>query len=222
VGRYRKKHSPTHTHTDHQTSTVIHTILLVQFTCLTVLSTTYLQVLFDLHVGLGPSTLYFIHFFSHNLIFATHAHSIAACFAVVPMLCRLFLISLSPPNLEICLYPNATHPSDHSHFCSLMCHVIFFPYRPGLTSMQHSVSHTTAVQSFSHNQWYIFIGMQWYQLLKFIPASSNSGLHSRIRISIHTQHVTKLIHLLQLCTGTNIYTSATCTSYRIQTAYTNK
>jgi len=31
-------------------------------------------------------------------------------------------------------------------------HHIFFPYRPGLTSMQHAASHTTAVQPSSHNQ----------------------------------------------------------------------
>jgi len=42
VGRYQKKHSPTHTHHDHQTyfttsSTMIYSILLVQCMCLTVL-----------------------------------------------------------------------------------------------------------------------------------------------------------------------------------------
>ena len=29
-----------------------------------------------------------------------------------------------------------SHPPDHSHLCSLKCHHIFFPYRPGLTSTQ--------------------------------------------------------------------------------------
>ena len=47
VGRYQKKHSPAHTHPDHQTSfinflhllrfTTIYSILYAQFTCLTVL-----------------------------------------------------------------------------------------------------------------------------------------------------------------------------------------
>ena len=32
---------------------------------------------------------------SHHLLFATHTHTIAACSAVVPMLCHLFLISVS-------------------------------------------------------------------------------------------------------------------------------
>ena len=39
-------------------------------------------------------------------------------------------------------YLNATHPSDHSHLCSLKCHLIFFPYRPawpGLICMEHTV-----------------------------------------------------------------------------------
>jgi len=31
-----------------------------------------------------------------------------------------------------------THPSDHSHFCLMEYHLIFFPYRPSLTSMQHT------------------------------------------------------------------------------------
>jgi len=37
----------------------------------------------------------------------------------------------------------------------------------------------------------------WYQLPELIPTNSNSGLHSCISISIHTQHVpqvTKLMH----------------------------
>ena len=52
----------------------------------------------------SSATLYFIvHAFlppSHHL-FTTHAHTIAACFAVVPMSCHLFLISLATPYLEV-------------------------------------------------------------------------------------------------------------------------
>ena len=109
---------------------------------------------------------------------------------LVPMLCHLLLISLSTPYLESVFYLNTTHPSDHSDLCLLNYHIIFFPYRPHLTSMQQTASHTTAVQPFSNNQWYILTGKQWYQLPEFIPANSNSGLHSCISISIHTQHVT--------------------------------
>ena len=52
------------------------------------------------------------------------------------------------------------------------CHLIFFPYRPGLTSMQHTASHTTTVQPSSHNRWYVLIGKQWYQLPVLIPTNS--------------------------------------------------
>jgi len=90
----------------------------------------------------------------------------------------------------------ATYPSDHSHFCLQEYHLIFFPYRPGLTYMQHTTSHTTAVQLPSHNQRYISIGEQWYQLPKFILSNSNSGLHSCIRISIHTRHPNSKTYLL--------------------------
>jgi len=30
--------------------------------------------------------------------------------------------------------------------------------------MQHTALHTTTVQPSSHNQWYVLIGKQWYQL----------------------------------------------------------
>ena len=90
-----------------------------------------------------------------------------------PYHCNLFCCSIniisSIPSLSqllpwnsIC-YLNITHPSDHSHLCSLKCHLIFFPDRPGLTSVYHTTSHTTAIQPASLNQLYIPIGKQWYQ-----------------------------------------------------------
>ena len=36
--------------------------------------------------------------------------------------------------------------------------------------MQHTVSHSTAVQHYFHNRWYVLNGKQWYQLPEFIPA----------------------------------------------------
>ena len=74
--------------------------------------------------------------------------------------------------------------------------------------MQHTTSHTTPVQLPSPNQRFIPIDEQWYQLPEFIPSNSNSGFHSCISISIHTQHVTQiaeLIYYLQLCTSTNTH-----------------
>jgi len=142
-------------------SITIHGILSVQFTCLAV----FFHNLSHTEVYLLATHLPFILYsflLPTILIFAAHAHTIATCFAVVPRLCHLIL----------------------------KCHLIFLSYRPGLTSMHHTTSHTTAVQSPSHCQWYILIHKQWYQLPEFIPSNSNSGLHSCISISIYTQHVT--------------------------------
>jgi len=165
---------------------MIHSILPVQFMCLAVF----------LH-NLSPSPLWStscsgtLHFIirtflpNHCLLFASHVHTIANCFAVVPRLCHLILVSQLITWNSI-FYLNITHPSDHSQ---LKCHLIFFPYGPGLTSMQCTTLCTTDVQSPSHYQWYIHIGKQWYQLLEFIPLNSNSGLRSCMNITIHTQHV---------------------------------
>jgi len=65
VGRYQKKHSPTHTHPDHRTA-FLHlqrsiASTLFSLRVLQSSQTTSLQVLFGL--GLGPSTSYSIHFF---------------------------------------------------------------------------------------------------------------------------------------------------------------
>jgi len=67
--------------------------------------TTSLRVLFGLPLGLEPSTSYFIHFFpSPCLLFTTHAHTIAACFAVISRLYHLFLAFLSTPYLDLYLF----------------------------------------------------------------------------------------------------------------------
>ena len=80
----------------HPPSTTIHSILPVQFTCLTVL----------LH-NLSPSLLWsilvwnptlhslYISSPNHCILFKTHSHTITACFAVVPRLCHLILVSQS-------------------------------------------------------------------------------------------------------------------------------
>ena len=73
VGQYQKKHSPTHTHSDHQTSFII--FLHLQRSMASSLfilrawqssRTTSLQVLFGLPLCLGPSTSYTIHFFTQS------------------------------------------------------------------------------------------------------------------------------------------------------------
>ena len=81
-------------------STTIHSLLLARLTCLT--------VLFH-NLSPGPlwstaETLYFtLQTFLHPIIifYATHAHTVVAtCFAAVPRLCHLFLISFSARYLE--------------------------------------------------------------------------------------------------------------------------
>jgi len=59
-------------------------------------------------------------------------------------------LSLNPLLGTLSCSSYATHPSNHSHLCPLKCHFIFLSHRPGLTSTQHTTSHTTAVQSLSH------------------------------------------------------------------------
>jgi len=157
---------------------MIHCILFVQFTCLTVLFNNIspgplwswtlrydTRCYFNVRSKADISQLYpllhtpCISSPNHHHLFAAHAHTIAACSAVIPMPCHLYhtttivsLISLLG-NLSFSLTRyNATHPPDHSQLCSLKCHLIFFPYRPGLTSMQHTASHATTVQPSSHNQ----------------------------------------------------------------------
>ena len=86
-------------------STTIHSNLPVQITCLA-FCTTSLHVLFGLPLCLEPSTSYSIHFFTNQcLLFATHTHTIATCFAVVAVLYHLFLVLLSSPYLELYLLP---------------------------------------------------------------------------------------------------------------------
>ena len=81
VGQYQKKHSPTHTHPGHWTS-FINFLHLLRSIASSVFSlhawqsslTTSFQVLFDLPLGLGPSTSYSMHFFTQSYFFAAHAH----------------------------------------------------------------------------------------------------------------------------------------------------
>jgi len=73
-------------------STTIHSILPVQFTCLTILLHNLCPSPLCLSLGVEPSTSYSIHFFSKSVSsFAAHAHTIVTCFAIVPRLYHLFL-----------------------------------------------------------------------------------------------------------------------------------
>jgi len=147
------------------------------------------QVLFGLLNGLAPSTTYCMCFFTQSL---------SSFCNMCPYQCNLFCCSteimLYNPHLSqlftwnsgtLIFCVNVTHPSEHSHLCPLKCYLIFFSYMLGLTSMQYTTLHETAVQSPSHCHC-----KHWYQLPEFISFYSNSGLHSCIKISFHTQNVT--------------------------------
>ena len=110
VGRYQKKHSPTHTHPDHRTSFII--FLHLQRSMASTLfilrawqssRTTSLQVLFGLLVFYPKLHTPYICSPNHHLLFAAHAHTNDACSAAIPMLCHLYLVSLSTPYLGVCL-----------------------------------------------------------------------------------------------------------------------
>jgi len=131
VDWYQKKHSPTHTHPDRWTS----------FINLLHLLWSIASSLFNLHAWpsffynlcpgplwsssiLGPSTSYSIHFFTQS---SSSFHS--TCPYHRSLFCCSTNVISSVPNLSHLLtwksvfYLNATHPSDHSHLCSLKCQV---------------------------------------------------------------------------------------------------
>ena len=113
VGQYQKKHSCTHTHPDHQTSFITYYDPQHPPCSVYVFDSPFPQ-------PLSRSSLVFLlvwgpllrtpYISSPNcyLLFATHAHTIATCFAVVLSLCHLFLISLSAHYLEIYLHSSKT------------------------------------------------------------------------------------------------------------------
>jgi len=105
--------------------------------------------------SLWPGTLHFIlHTFLHPIIIFFSQ----PCPYHRNLFCCSTEIVSSIPSLSLnstwnsIFYLNVTRPSDRSHLCPLKCHLIFFPYRPGLTSTQHVISHTTAVPHQSIDQ----------------------------------------------------------------------
>jgi len=94
VNRFQKNHSRTHLSWSSSNlyqlfpSTMIHSILpsLFNLRAWQCFCTTSFQVLHLILIHSLPNQC---------RLFATHDHTIAACFAVVPRLCHLFLVSLS-------------------------------------------------------------------------------------------------------------------------------
>ena len=88
VGRYQKKHSPTHTHPHHRTSFIsfLHLLRSIASSVFSLHAwqfslTTSFQVFFGLSLGLEPSTSYSMHFFTQSSSFLC-----SAC----PYQCSLF------------------------------------------------------------------------------------------------------------------------------------
>ena len=111
VSQYQKKHSPTHTYPGHQLSLIcfIHLLRSMASSLFNTrawqsFSTICVQVFFGLPLAWHPPLhTPYISSPNHCLLFATHAHTIAVCFAVVPRLCHVILVSLSTLYLEFCL-----------------------------------------------------------------------------------------------------------------------
>jgi len=165
VSRYQKKHSHTHTHRGHQSSLSAFSIYYDPW------HPTYLiHMLYSLFPqSLSKFSLVYLLVCNHPLHTPTLSSFRNTCpyhfnqFPVVLRLCHLFLVSFSTLYLEVCFYLNVTHPSDHSHLCPLKCHLMFFLYRPGLTSMQLWIlSGTTRVSQYQkkHSPTHTYHGHQ--------------------------------------------------------------
>jgi len=108
VGRYQKKHSPTHTHPDQRTSFIIFksiyndqwhplcSFYMFDSPLVQALSRSSLVFLLALDPQLHTP---YISLPNHHLLFAAHA----TCSAAIPMLCHLYLVTLSTPYLGVCL-----------------------------------------------------------------------------------------------------------------------
>ena len=116
-------------------------------------STISLQVFFGLPLCLVPSTLYSIHFFTQSL-----SSFRSTCPYHRKLFCCSTEIMSSIPSLPLSSTRNSYLVTSHHTFIlpflSLLSKVPphFLSYRPSLTSMQHTASHTTPVQSPSHCQ----------------------------------------------------------------------
>ena len=123
--------------------TMVNGILFVHFTCLTLvqpLSRSCLVFLLVLDPQLHTP---YLSSPNHHLLFAAHAHTNAACSAAIPMLCYLYVVSLSTPYLGVCLL--ALRHTSTWPFSSLLAKV-----PPRFLSLQ-ARSHFHATWCFAHN-----------------------------------------------------------------------
>jgi len=111
VSQYQKKHSSTH-HPDHHPVFINFFHLprsiassLFKLRAWLSFCTTSVHVLFGLPLGLEPPPHIPCISSPNHCLFATHAHTITTCFAVVSILYHLFPVFLSTPYLELYLLP---------------------------------------------------------------------------------------------------------------------
>jgi len=111
VSQYQKKHSPTHNYHCHQSSLIcfLHLLRSMASSC-----SIYVPEIHFPQSLLKYSLVYLLAWHpplhtlrisspNHCLLFAAHSHTFATCFAVVPRLCQLILVSLSNLYLELYL-----------------------------------------------------------------------------------------------------------------------
>ena len=131
VSRYQKKHSPIH-HPDHHPIFISFFHLprsiassLFKLRAWQSFCTTSFHVLFGLPLDLEPSTSYSIHFFTQLVSSfrntCPYRHNLFCCSINIIWSFSQLLTR------NAVFYLNITHPSVHSHLCSLKCHLIFFP-----------------------------------------------------------------------------------------------
>jgi len=147
VSRYQKKHSPTHTNLDHQSSLICFLHLLrstasSQFNLCA--SQSFFTALSKFSLAWHPPLhTPYISSPNHCLLFASHAHTIATSFAVVPRLCHIILLSSLNPllgTLSCSLMP-------HTHLTILVC------ARRSASSLRflQARTHFHATYYFAHN-----------------------------------------------------------------------
>ena len=131
---------------------MIHSTFTVQLTCLTVfLHNLSLRPLLYLLLW-NPPRHTPIHFFTQSLLFFCNKcphHCNLFCCSIEIM---TYIPSLSLNSLLGILFFTSMLHIHLTSLCQMKCHLIFFPYRPGLTSVHHTTSLTTDVVS-SHNQY---------------------------------------------------------------------
>ena len=142
VSRYQKKHSPTH-HPDHHPIFIRFFHLprsiassMVQMTCLAIFMHLFPCPLWSTSWSAALHLIF--HTFLYPISVFSSQHMPIPSQPALLQYQYYIIYSQSSSQLltwNSVFYLNILHPSDHSHLCSLKCHLIFFPDRPGFTSM---------------------------------------------------------------------------------------